>query len=149
MISYPPAEFGEQGQRHEVHVFLYRFDGDGPQYLLLQAEPKQEGLWRPVVGPIDLDEDLRHAALRQAHAELGLAQAYDFISPPWGLIDEIGDLQLVQWPIGLMSPSHWPRLALGDAIRDCDWYPFETALKKMDASFHRQNLLQLHLRLVG
>jgi len=146
---FSPAQFGDLGQRHEVHVFLYRYSGSGPEYLLLQAAPTAEKVWRPVVGPVDWDEDLRHAALRQVQAETGLTQAFDFVSPPTGLVQDIGDLQIVQWPIGVQvsSPSVQPKVR--GRVEGWDWCPFDYALKILDASLHRQNLLQLHFQLAA
>ena len=145
--KYPPADFGDLGQRHEVHVFLYRFGDWGLQYLLLQAEPRQERVWRPVVGAIDWDEDVRHAALRQVFKDVGVGHAFDLISPPWGLISELGDLQLVQWPVGFQIPHHDALLRPQRAIAAVNWCGFEQAMHLLDASLFRQNLLQLHLRL--
>ncbi len=144
---YLPADLGDLGQRHEVHVFLYRFREGGPQYLLLQAEPRQERVWRPVVGSIDLDEDVRHAALRQVFTEIGVAHAFDLVSPPWGLISDIGDLQLVQWPVGFQIPHHDLQVKPSGSIAAVNWCQFDDAMHLLDASLFRQNLLQLHLRL--
>lgn len=146
---FSPAQFGDLGQRHEVHVFLYRYSSRGPEYLLLQAAPTAEKVWRPVVGPVDWDEDLRHAALRQAYVETGLSQAYDFISPATGLIQDIGDLQLVQWPVGVQVGSPRMQPQLRGPVAGWDWCPFDQALKILDASLHRQNLLQLHFQLAA
>lgn len=144
---YPPAELGDLGQRHEVHVFLYRFGDWGPQYLLLQAEPRQERVWRPVVGSIDLDEDVRHAALRQVFTDVGIAHAYDLVSPPWGLISDVGDLQLIQWPVGFQIPHQDLQIKPRGPIAGLDWCEFDSAMHLLETSFHRQNLLQLHLKL--
>ncbi|MHC4823599.1 MAG: NUDIX domain-containing protein [Planctomycetota bacterium] len=146
---FSPAQFGDLGQRHEVHVFLYRYCGGEPEYLLLQATPTQERVWRPVVGPVDWDEDLRHAAIRQVQAETGLTHAFDLVSPAAGLVQELGDLQMVLWPVGyqVANPSVEPRLT--ERLAAWDWCPFEQALHILDASLHRQNLLQLHLQLAA
>jgi hypothetical protein len=144
---YLPADLGDLGQRHEVHVFLYRYGEAGPQYLLLQAEPRQERVWRPVVGAIDLDEDVQHAAVRQVFTEVGVAHAFDLISPPWGLISDVGDLQLVQWPVGFQISHPDALLKPSGPIAALNWCGFDRAMHMLDASLFRQNLLQLHLRL--
>ena len=146
---FAPAQFGDLGLRHEVHVFLYRYSGQGPEYLLLRAAPTQEQVWRPVVGPVDWDEDLRHAALRQVRIETGLTQAFDLVAPPTGLVQDLGDLKLVQWPVGFQvaSPSVEPRLRGG--LTEWDWCSFQQALHILDASLFRQNLLQLHFQLAA
>ena len=146
---YQPAQFGDLSLRHEVHVFPYRYCSDGPEYLLLQATPVQEKVWRPVVGPVDWDEDLRHAALRQVQAETGLTHAFDLVSPATGLVQEVGDLKLVQWPVGYQVAQRTIEPRLKGQVAGWDWCGFEQALHILDASLFRQNLLQLHLQLAA
>ena len=149
MSFYRPDDFGDRGLRHEVNVFVYRLEQAAPEYLLLRATPRLEQSWRPVVGAVDWDEDLRHAALRQARAETGLLRAWDLVAPAPGLVEEVGDLRLIEWPFGLQAAPGWhgPRDGRGDAA--FDWCGFEQALDVLGRSLHRQNLLQLHLRLAA
>ena len=149
MSFFPPADFGDRGLRHEVNVFVYRLVAGGPEYLLLQGRPRIEQSWRPVTGAVAWDEDLRHAALRSARAETGLRRAWDLLAPAPGLVEEVGDLRLVEWPFGLQAAPGWlgPRDGRGDAA--FDWCGFEQALDALGRSLHRQNLLQLHLRLAA
>lgn len=146
---FQPAQFGDLSLRHEVHVFPYRFRSGGPEYLLLQAAPVQEKVWRPVVGPVDWDEDLRHAALRQVQVETGITQAFDLVSPAAGLVQEVGDLKLVQWPVGYQVPHPAIEPQLREQVAAWHWCPFQQALQILDASLFRQNLLQLHLQLAA
>jgi len=146
---FSPADFGDLSLRHEVHVFPYRYRSEGPEYLLLRAAPMQEKVWRPVVGAVDWDEDLRHAALRQVQVETGLTHAFDLVSPATGLIQEVGDLKLVQWPVGYQVPHPEIEPRLGEEVATWHWCPFQQALQILDASLFRQNLLQLHLQLAA
>ncbi len=146
---FSPSQFGEEGLRHEVHVFLYRLRAAEPEYLLLQAAPLQEHVWRPVVGAVDWNEDLRQASLRQVRTEVGLSHAFDLIAPATGLVQDLGDLKLVQWPVGFQVPSPSVQPELHGPIMDWNWCPFQQALQILDASLHRQNLLQLHFQLAA
>ncbi len=146
---YRPAELGDLGLRHEVHVFLYRFQRQIPEYLLLSTAPHAQSHWRPAVGPVGWEEDLQQAALRVAHRDTGLSQPYDLIAPPTGLHEEVGDLQLVQWPIGMQVPHPQMTPRLSQNVHAAEWCPFEQALKALDAPLQRQNLLQLHLLLAA
>jgi len=149
MSPYRPAEFGDEGLRHEVNVFVYRYGTDGPEYLLLHPQPHQDGFWRPVIGAVDLDEDLRHAALRRVRLETGLEQAWDLVIPAAGLVEDLGDLRLVEWPFGCEARPGWPGPRLRDPRTAWNWASFERALDILSRSLHRQNLLQLHLRLAA
>ncbi len=149
--SFPsrPADFGELGLRHEVDVFVYRHAEGRPQYLLLMPEPRHEGAWRPVTGPVDWHEDLRRAALRRVRSETGLAHPADLVSPMPGLVEEVGDLRLVRWPVGfaLPHPDLEPRPAAGLAA--WRWTRFEEALDVLEEGVHRQLLLRLHAYLAA
>lgn len=148
IARFPPADFGDQGLRHEVDVFVYRFGPLGPEYLLLMHEPRHEECWSPVTGPIGWHEDLRHAALRRVHAELGLAHAHDLVSPPGGLVEDIGDLRLVRWPVGFQIAEGAPPRPQ-PLVTALQWAAFAQALESLANRAHRRNLLQLHLRLAA
>ena len=149
MQPFQPAEFGDEGLRHEVNVFVYRYGTAGPEYLLLHPHPRQDAIWRPVVGTVDLDEDLRHAALRRVRAETGLEQAWDLVLPAAGLVEDLGDLRLVEWPFGCEARPGWPGPRGHASLAAWDWVVFDQALTILGRSLHRQNLLQLHLRLAA
>lgn len=149
MPPFRPAEFGDEGLRHEVNVFVYRYGTDGPEYLLVHPHPRQDALWRPVVGTVDLHEDLRHAALRNLRVETGLERAWDLVAPAAGLVREVGDLRLVEWPFGCEARPGWAGPRVHGPLAAWDWAPFERALDILGRSLHRQNLLQLHLRLAA
>lgn len=145
----PPAEFGDLGLRHEVDVFVYRFGSDGPEYLLLRHEPRHEETWRPVTGSIDWHEDLRRAAMRRVRAELGLDYAHDLVAPLAGLLEEVGDLQLVHWPVGFQLARGGEELRPQQHVAALQWTMFSAALEALSNGAHRRNLLQLHLRLAA
>lgn len=144
-----PADFGDQGLRHEVDVFVYRFGADGPEYLLLRHEPRHEESWRPVTGCVAWHEDLRRAALRRVRAELGLDYAHDLVAPAAALLEEIGDLRLVHWPVGFQLAHGGAPLRAMDRATALQWAAFSGALAVLANGAHRRNLLQLHMRLAA
>jgi len=146
---FRPAELGDLGLRHEVHVFLYRYAQGGLEYLLLQTTPRTTPHWRPAVGAVGWEEDLRHAALRVAHHETGLAHPFDLLAPASGLLEAVGDMHLVQWPVGLQVPHPDMAPRLPQQVEAAEWCPFKQALQILDAPLQRQNLLQLHLILAA
>lgn len=147
--AIPPADFGDLGLRHEVDVFVYRFGADGPEYLLLRQLPQHEESWRPVTGSVDWHEDLRRAAMRRVRAELGLDYAHDLIAPPTGLLEEVGDMQLVHWPVGFQLALGSEILRPQENVTAIQWAVFGGALQALANGAHRRNLLQLHLRLAA
>lgn len=146
---FQPSDFGDQGVRHEVNVFVFRQVATGPEYLLLRPSPQPDSLWRPVVQAIGHHEDLTLAARRAVRREVGLTQAFDLVLPAPGVEEDVGDLQLVGWPVGYSlryAPTLDPDRAQAAAL---DWMPFEQALQQLGLSVHRQNLLQLHWQLAA
>lgn len=146
---FAPADLGELGLRHEVNVFVFRAGERGIEYLLLQSNPRAESVWRPVVRAVSLDEDFYRAAIRGVRAETGFDHAFDLVAPGTGLLQSVGDLQVVDWPFGFqvreprLQPRRSPHLA---AVA---WQSFEEALRALDLPVHRQNLLQVHGRLLA
>lgn len=146
---FQPSDFGDQGVRHEVNVFVFRQVAARPEYLLLRTSPQPDSLWRPVVQAIGHHEDLTLAARRAVRREVGLTQAFDLVLPAPGVEEDVGDLQLIGWPVGY-SLRHAPTLDPGRAqAAALDWMSFEQAMQQLGLSVHRQNLLQLHWQLAA
>ncbi len=147
--AYAPADLGDLGLRHEVGVFVYRSSPGGLLYLLLHPHPRPEEVWRPVVEPVGLDEDLEQAALRGVRQETGLNRAWDLVPAGTGLVQHVGDLQLVQWAVGFQVRSRRIQLRTRPTVAGSAWRPFEAALRSLATELHRQNLLLLHSRLTA
>jgi hypothetical protein len=139
-----PASFGDRGTRHAVNVFVFRYTADGPEYLLLQSGPKQESLWRPIVRPIAFREDLRRTALEAVKQQTGFRRACELFAPAPGIVEDIGDLRLVEWPMAFLPHQDLPHPP--ENMR-AEWWDFPHAMAHLGLSSHRQNLLQLHWRL--
>ena len=135
--------------RHEVNVFVFRVGGRGVEYLLLQPRPRHEAVWRPVVHPVRLDEDLHRAALRGVRAETGIDRPFDLVPSDAGLLQIIGDLQLVGWPFGFQVRDPNVEVRERRSLAGSVWRGFDEALRLMASEAHRQNLLQLHWKLVA
>ncbi|TAH39320.1 MAG: hypothetical protein EYC70_00610 [Planctomycetota bacterium] len=147
--SFSPPDFGTLGLRHEVNVFVFRSGERGLEYLLLQPAPRYEAVWRPVVHPVRLDEDLHRAAVRAVRAETGLDRAFDLVSPGAGLLQSIGDLQVVDWPFGFQVRDARVAVRRRPSLAAVSWHVFDDALRSLAVDVHRQNLLQLHARLLA
>lgn len=150
MISrFRPADLGDQGVRHEVNVFVFRVANEGLEYLLLQPHPRPDTVWRPVVRQVDWNEDLFQAAVRGVRHQTGLDHAFDLVAPAPGLIHYQGDLQLVEWPLGFMLRDPEVPVRQRPQMAAVAWQGFDAALKVLGMETHRQNLLQLHWRLLA
>ncbi|RMH02613.1 MAG: hypothetical protein D6702_08215 [Planctomycetota bacterium] len=145
---WKPADFGELGLRHEVNVFVFRVTATGLEYLLLQPPPRQEEVWRPVVHPVQLDEDLWEAAVRGVRAETGIDRPFDLVGVGPAPVLDIGDLRLVGWPFGFQVRDPLCPVRDRGRLAGYSWQRFEDALRVMPIAIHRQNLLQVHWRLL-
>jgi hypothetical protein len=146
---FQPDDLGDLGVRHEVNVFVYRDSHKGIEYLLLRPNRRSESLWRPVVKPIGLDQDLRSAAIWAVRAETGLNRAFDLYLPAAGVQEDVGDLHLVGWPIGFRLRDPQAPIQGRPELVSLDWMDFDQALQQIGLSVHRQNLLQLHWQLAA
>jgi hypothetical protein len=146
--TWIPAEFGDLGQRHEVNVFVFRVTESGLEYLLLQPPPRQEAVWRPVVRSVGLGEDLAAAALRGVREETGLDRPFDLVAVDPAPLQELGDLQLVDWPFGFQVRDPLCPVRDGGRFAGFRWQRFDDALRAMPVAVHRQNLMQVHWRLL-
>ncbi len=145
---FHPADFGDLGFRHEVNVFVFRVAESGLEYLLLQPPPRHDAVWRPVVHPVGLDEDLDEAALRGVHEETGIARPFDLVSLGPAPVRDIGDLRLIGWPFGFQVRDPLCPVRDRGLFAGYMWQRFDEALQAMPVSVHRQNLLQVHWRLL-
>jgi len=144
-----PAELGDMGFRHEVHVFVFRVCGGGIEYLLLQPAPQHEGVWRPVIHPVAHDEQLRHAALRGVRTEIGLERPFDLLTTGQALVRDLGDLRLIEWPFAFQTRQPDSLVQRGSLFADAQWKPFDDAVRMVTDALDRQNLLQIHYELVA
>ncbi|MCR3923397.1 MAG: NUDIX domain-containing protein [Firmicutes bacterium] len=64
-----------------IMTFVYRWQNDMPEYLILKRNPTLGGYWQPVTGYIDEPETNRYAALREFHEETGIVE-YERIFDP-------------------------------------------------------------------
>ncbi len=144
-----PEDFGDQGTRHEVNVFVFRVQDRGMEYLLLQPQPQHDGVWRPVVNTVRLEEDLEHAVLRSVRQETGLEFPFDLLQGKCPPVHDCGDLQLVGWPFAFQTRTPEVVVRSHAGLADCEWTRFEDAMRLLTDDMHRQSLLQLHWELAA
>lgn len=142
-------DFGDCGLHHEVHVFVYRYALSSPEYLLLQPHPAHDAIWTPVVRSVQVHEAIPLAAVRGVRESTGLDHPFDLVSPPGFVTEEIGDLWVVEWPVGfqLRHPTSDPKRR--GCLADYRWAEFDEALQTLTGAAYRSNLLQLHWRLMA
>ena len=64
---------------HRVRVFVYRFEGGLPRYLLMRRGQGIESFWTPLHGPIGFGEKLESAIRREVMDETGLGRPLELI----------------------------------------------------------------------
>ncbi|HEX9793655.1 MAG TPA: hypothetical protein VGC54_06690 [Planctomycetota bacterium] len=140
---YTLPDLGDAGTRHEVNVFVFRRGSQGVRYLLVQSAPRIESFWRPLVRTVGLDEDLFVASLNAVRFETGLDRSFDLRTPAVGVVRDLGDLRLIDWPVGM--ELHDPDVRVRSSGRlAAAWRSFDEALRTLGDPTHRQNLLQVH-----
>jgi hypothetical protein len=146
---FRPDDLGDLGVLHEVNVFVFRVTPRGLEYLLVQPRPRQEAVWRPVIEAVDLQDDLFRAAVRGVRSETGLDYAFDLVAPAPGLLHHQGDLQRIEWPFGYRLRDPNMPVRCREQLAAFSWQGFDDALRTLGMETHRQNLLQLHWRLLA
>lgn len=134
---------------HRVRVFVFQVLEREVQYLLLRLRPTTEWPLGPVIGPVNVDEHLRDAIVREVETETGIRkpmQIFDLAQPQKELF---GDVGLVEWPFAYQAgtPSSPAKLRPGPMIGELAWMPFEQAFQLVGDPADRESLVKLQLRL--
>lgn len=137
---------------HKVRVFVFRVMAAEVQYLLLRKKPRSEWPLGPVVGPIEVDEHLKDAVLREVKVETGLSQPLHLLDLSAPSKELFGDIGLVEWPFGYQAGAPdcpAPAVVPGPMVGDCAWMPFERAFQVIEVAADRDLLVKLQLRVRG
>ena len=128
---------------HRIKVFVFRFRGSQPDYLLLRPSAP-EALWGPIQGPIGFGEKLETAIQREVLDDIG-------ISRPAGLIDLqlpgrwlVGDEEIIEWTFGFRTRPEQPQLLLSQRWADFRWWGFPEAYPSLELENDRAAILRLH-----
>ena len=132
---------------HRIKVFLYRFDGDRPEYLLLKPDQGIEALWGPMQSELGFGEKLETAIRHHARVNIGLDSPGKPLDLDMPVQWQIGDELVVEWNYGLHCHSEPDPTRLAQHWADFRWTGFETAYPSLGLEYDRQAILRLHSRL--
>jgi NADH pyrophosphatase NudC (nudix superfamily) len=133
---------------HRVRVFVYRFDGRKPNYLLVRSAQGIEGFWTPVHGPIGLGEKLESAIRREVMEDVGLGRPSELIDLGMPYRWLVGDEEIIEWNFGFHARPRdaSPRLAQA-RWTDFRWVAFADAYPSLELDFDRAAIMRLHARI--
>lgn len=134
---------------HQVVVYVFRQTVEGPRYLVVRRTPELEGLWRPVLGTVRPEEVIESAAVREVRDETGIRTPRALIDFGFRHLEQVGDLELIDWGIGYDVGYDEPRVRLPQDYDQFRWLDFERAYRTIEVEPFREAVLKLHLRLVG
>ena len=135
---------------HRVRVFVYRYDGGRPEYLLLRSAQGIEGFWTPIHGPIGFGEQVESAIRREVHDDIGLGRHTELIDLEMTSRWLLGDEEVIEWNFGFLpaSPGHSLRIDT-ERWSEFRWAPFPEAYPSLELENDRAAILRLHTRLFG
>jgi len=135
---------------HRIRVFVFRYDGALPEYLLLRSAQGIEGFWTPVHGPIGFGEQLESAIRREVRQDVGLGKPRELIDLDMPSRWLIGDEEIIEWNFGFHpAPSERePRLD-PERWAEFRWAQFTEAYPSLELETDRAAILRLHARLFG
>ena len=130
---------------HRVRVFVYRFDGGSPRYLLLRRAQGIESFWTPLHGPIGFGEKLENAIRREVMDETGLGRPLELIDLRMPLRWVVGDEEVIEWNFGFRTvPAAEPRAIDQDRWSEFRWAPFPMAYPSLELEADRATIMRLH-----
>lgn len=129
---------------HRIKVFVYRFQDETPNYLLLKPDQGLEALWGPLQGELGFGEKLESAIRKKVHEDIGLR-------PPGRLLDldmpgrwTIGDEEIVEWTFGFRSAGPFEPSRVADTWAAHRWAHFQEAYSSLGLEPDRAAMMRLH-----
>jgi hypothetical protein len=129
---------------HRIKVFVFRLDGQEPDYLLRKPDQGLEAMWGPIQGPLGFDEKLESAIKKRVREETGMP-------PPGKLIDlqlplrwSLGDEEIVEWCFGFESMGRPDPDRFGKYCADFRWLGFADAYPSLEFEADRAAIMRLH-----
>ena len=130
---------------HRVRVFVFRFDGGVPSYLLLRRTQGIESFWTPLHGPIGFGEKLESAIRREVMDETGLGRPLELIDLKMPQRWVVGDEEVIEWNFGFRTvPRAEPREMGQQRWADFRWAAFQTAYPSLEFEADRAAIMRLH-----
>jgi len=128
---------------HRIKVFVYRFEGAEPNYLLLRGTGL-ESFWGPIQGPIGFGEKLESAIRREVMDDVGITRPVDLIDLQMPSRWLVGDEEVIEWAFGFRTPQELDRLRLGPRWADFRWAEFPAAYPSLELESDRAAIMRLH-----
>ncbi len=128
---------------HRIKVFVYRFKGSTPDYLLLRGGG-HESFWGPIQGPIGFGEKLESAIRREVSDKVGTVRPMDLIDLRMPNHWLVGDEEIVEWAFGFRAPTDLPGPSSGVDTPDFRWAEFTLAYPSLELDGDRAAIMRLH-----
>lgn len=128
---------------HRIKVFVYRYRGTQPDYLLLRPS-SPEALWGPIQGPIGFGEKLETAIQREVMDDIGISRPQDVIDLRLPGRWLLGDEEVIEWTFGFRTLPEEPRLLLSQRWSAFRWSGFQEAYPTLELDNDRAAILRLH-----
>lgn len=128
---------------HRIKVFVYRYRGTTPDYLLLRAGG-HESFWGPVQGSIGFGEKLESAIRREVMDDVGIRRAMDLVDLQMPARWLVGDEQIIEWTFGFRTPSEEDSLELAPRWSAARWAEFGDAYPSLELENDRAAIMRLH-----
>ena len=132
---------------HRIRVFVYRFDGGRPDYLLLRRA-QVESFWTPIHGPIGFGEKLESAIRREVMDDIGLGRPTELIDLQMPTRWLVGDEEVIEWIFGFHAPPAGSSLRIDrERWADHRWVQFPQAYPSLELEYDRAAIMRLHAML--
>ena len=128
---------------HRIKIFVYRFQEERPDYLLLRAAG-HESFWGPLQGPLGFGEKLESAIRREVHDDVGLSRPAELIDLQMPARWVVGDEEVIEWNFGIRTPAGEREPSLGPGWADYVWADFSRAYPSLELDGDRAAILRLH-----
>jgi len=130
---------------HRVRVFVYQLDLGVPDYLLLHSAQGAEGLWRPVHGNIEFNEQFETAVRREVLEETGLINRSGLVDLEMPLRQILGDEEVIHWNYGFQVEQAPEVLQIDRGRWDqYRWSRYEKAFSRFGLEGDRTAVTRLH-----
>jgi hypothetical protein len=128
---------------HRIKIFVYRFHGSAPDYLLLRGQGP-ESFWGPIQGPIGFGEKLETAIKREVMDDIGVARPMDLLDLQMPSRWLVGDEEIIEWTFGFRTRPEQPKLKLSQRWAGHRWAAFGEAYPSLELDVDRAAILRLH-----
>lgn len=132
---------------HRIRVFVYRFEGGRPDYLLLRRA-QIESFWTPIHGPIGFGEKLESAIRREVMDDIGVGRPTELIDLQMPTRWLVGDEEVIEWIFGFHAAPASSGLRIDrERWAEHRWVQFPQAYPSLELEYDRAAIMRLHAML--